>query len=375
MSENSSQEKTENASQQKIDKARKEGQLARSKELNTAGLLLMGGIAFLWFAPKFSEMLTKLTTRQFQLDRYATRETGVMAQYFTQAIIDMLMVIVPFIAFLNLLLLFLSLIPGGYVFALKAVQPKLSKLNPLKGLKRMVSSEALVELIKSILKISLITATLFIILHYYWHELFLMAQMPFVEAIEKGLKIVSLAFIIMGSSLITVALIDIPYQRFAMLKKLKMTKQEVKEEHKNAEGRPEIKQRIKQIQRQLSESRLEQQVPNADVVLVNPTHYAVAIKYQASRASAPFVVAKGVDNMAARIKELAKKHQVEVVASPELTRAVYYSTQVEQEIPGALYTAVAYVLTHIMKLKAYRDGRGQKPQAMPTFSIPDSLKR
>ncbi len=374
MSDSSSQEKTEQASQQKIDKSRKDGQLARSKELNTAGLLLMGGLAFLWFAPKFSVMLTTLTTRQFQLDRYSTREPGVMAQYFTAAIIDMLMVLVPFIAFLNLLLLFLSLIPGGYVFALKAVQPKLSKLNPIKGLKRMFSSEALVELVKSILKIALITLTLFTILNYYWHELFLMAQMPFTQAIEQGLKMISLAFIIMGSSLIIVALIDIPYQQFAMLKKLKMTKQEVKDEHKSAEGRPEIKQRIKQIQRQLSESRLEKQVPNADVVIVNPTHFSVAIKYQSSRAKAPFVVAKGVDNMAARIKELAKQHDIEIVSSPELTRAIYYSTQVDQEIPGTLYTAVAYVLTHIMKLKAYRNGRGQKPDAMPTFSIPDSLK-
>ena len=374
MSEESSQEKTEQASQQKIDKARKEGQLARSKELNTAGLLLMGGIAFLWFAPKFSQVFTEISVRQMQLSRYATREPTMMAQLFAEAMVDMMTILVPFIAFLNLLLLFLSLIPGGFVFVLKAVQPKMSKLNPIKGLKRMFSSEALMELLKSVLKITLIISTLVVMLNTYWHDLFLMAQMPIIKAIEQGLKFFALAFIIMGCSLLIVAFIDIPYQRHAMLKKLKMSKQEVKDEHKSAEGRPEVKQRIKQIQRQMSEARLDKQVPDADVVIVNPSHYAVAIKYQTSRAQAPFVVAKGLDDIALRIKTLAKKHDVEIVSAPELSRAIYYSTQVDQEIPGALYNAVAYILTYIMKLKAYRSGRGQKPQAIPKFSIPESLK-
>lgn len=375
MSDDSSQEKTEKASQQKIDKARKEGQLARSKELNTAGLLLVGGMAFLWFAPKFSAMLTQLMTRQMQLDWQATRDPSMMAQFFAQAIIDMLLVLVPFIAFLNLVLLFLSLIPGGFIFALKAIQPKFSKLDPIKGLKRMFSSEALIELFKSVLKITLISGTLFAILNHYWHALFLMAQMPITTAIEQGLKIIALAFIIMGSSLIAVALIDIPYQRYAMLKKLKMSKQDVKDEHKSAEGRPEIKQRIKQIQRQMSEARLDKQVPSADVVIVNPTHYAVAIKYASNRAEAPFVVAKGKDHIALRIRTIAEANKVEIVSSAELTRAIYYSTQVDQEVPAALYGAVAYILTYIMKLKAYQNGRGKAPQAIPSFSIPESLKR
>lgn len=375
MSEDSTQDKSEEASQQKIDKAKKDGQLARSKELGTAGLLFIGGIAFLWFAPLFSVFFSQLMSKQLQLNWAATRDPSLMMQMFSQAIIDMLLVLIPFILMLNIVLVLLGLFPGGFIFVLKSVMPKMSKLNPLTGLKRMVSKESLVELLKSILKITLITLTMASILNHYWAQLFSMAQMPLIRSIETGMKIISLAFIIMGASLLLVAAIDVPYQRLAMLKKLKMSKQEVKDEHKSSEGRPEIKQRIKQIQRQMSQASMEKMVPNADVVIVNPSHYAVALKYDHSRSPAPFLVAKGVDNMAQRIKEIAYKHDLEVIESPGLTRAIYYSTQVDQEIPGALYTAVAYILTYIIQLKAYRQGRGKAPNTLPDFSIPDTLRR
>ncbi|WDE05145.1 flagellar biosynthesis protein FlhB [Thalassomonas viridans] len=375
MSEDSTQDKSEQASQQKIDRARKDGQLARSKELSTAGLLLIGGIAFLWFAPLFSEFFSKLMSRQMQLNWSATRDPSLMVSMFAEAVLDMLMVLVPFILFLNLVLMLLGLFPGGFIFVMKAVMPKFSKLNPLSGLKRMFSKDSLMELLKSILKISLIALTMASILNQYWSQLFAMAQMPLIRSIETGMKIISLAFIIMGSSLFLVAALDVPYQRFAMLKKLRMSKQEVKEEHKNSEGSPEVKQKIKQIQRQMSQARMEKLVPDADVVIVNPTHYAVALKYDVNRSSAPFVIAKGVDHMALRIRDIARKHELEVLEVPELTRAIYYSTQIDQEIPGALYTAVAYILTYIMQLKAYRQGRGKAPNALPDFAIPESLRR
>ena len=375
MSEDSTQDKSEQASQQKIDRARKDGQLARSKELATAGLLLIGGVAFLWFAPLFSEFFSKLMSRQMQLNWSATRDPSLMMSMFAEAIIDMLMVLVPFILFLNLILIFLGLVPGGFIFVMKAVMPKFSKMNPLSGLKRMFSKDSLMELLKSVLKISLIALTMASILNQYWSQLFAMAQMPLIRSIETGMKIISLAFIIMGSSLFLVAAIDVPYQRFALLKKLRMSKQEVKEEHKNSEGSPQVKQKIKQIQRQMSQARMEKLIPDADVVIVNPSHYAVALKYDAERSSAPFVIAKGVDHMALRIREIANRHELEVLEVPALTRAIYYSTRIDQEIPGALYTAVAYILTYIMQLKAYRQGRGKQPNALPDFVIPESLRR
>lgn len=375
MSDSSSQDKTEKPSQRKIDNARKEGQIARSKELATAGLILVSGMSLSWFAPLFSEFFSHLLTTQMQLDRAATRDPQLMLLMFSEAIIGMIMVLAPFILVLNVATVFLGMLPGGLIFVLNNIQPKFSKLNPLSGIKRMVSKDTIVELIKSILKILLIAFTLYKLLNLHWPELEAMAQMPLLTALNKGMSIISMALVFMGTALLLVAAIDVPYQQWSMLKKLRMSKQELKEEHKSSEGSPEIKQRIKQIQRQLSQARIEKVVPDADVIIVNPSHYAVAIKYDANRSQAPYVVAKGVDNMAMRIKTIATTHELDIIEAPELTRAIYYSTQVDQEIPAALYTAVAYILTHIMQLKAYRQGRGKQPAPLPDFAIPEKLRR
>ncbi len=375
MSDNSTQDKTEKPSQKKIDDARKDGQIARSKELATAGLILISGISLSWFAPKFSEFFSHLLTTQMQLDRAATRDPQLMITMFGEAIIGMLMVLIPFILVLNAVTMLLGMLPGGLIFVMKNIQPKFSKLNPLSGLKRMVSKDTIVELIKSILKILLIAFTLYKILNLHWPELAAMAQMPLLTALSKGMHIISLALVFMGSALLVVAAIDLPYQQWSMTKKLRMSKQELKEEHKGAEGSPEIKQKIKQIQRQLSQARIDTVVPDADFIMVNPSHYAVAIKYDSNRSQAPYVIAKGVDNMAMRIKTVATTHELEIIEAPELTRAIYYSTQIDQEIPAALYTAVAYILTHIMQLAAYRQGRGKQPKPLPVFTIPEKLRR
>lgn len=375
MSDSSSQDKTEEPSQRKIDNARKEGQIARSKELATAGLILASGMSLNWFAPLFSEFFSHLLTTQMQLDRAATRDPQLMLLMFSEAIIGMLMVLGPFILVLNVATVFLGMLPGGLIFVLNNIQPKFSKMNPLSGLKRMVSKDTFVELIKSILKILLIAFTLYKLLNLHWPELAAMSQMSLLTALNKGMSIISMALVFMGTALLLIAGIDVPYQQWSMLKKLRMSKQELKEEHKSSEGSPEIKQRIKQIQRQLSQARIEKVVPDADVIVVNPTHYAVAIKYDANRSQAPYVVAKGIDSMALRIKTIATSHELDIIESPELTRAIYYSTQIDQEIPAALYTAVAYILTHIMQLKAYRQGRGKQPAPLPDFAIPEKLRR
>ncbi len=375
MSDSSSQDKTEKPSQRKIDNARKEGQIARSKELATAGLILASGMSLSWFAPLFSEYFSHLLTTQMQLDRAATRDPHLMLLMFSEAIIGMIMVLGPFILVLNVATVFLGMLPGGLIFVLNNIQPKFSKMNPLSGLKRMVSKDSFVELIKSILKIMLIAFTLYKLLNLHWPELAAMAQMPLLTALNKGMSIISMALVFMGTALLLIAGIDVPYQQWSMLKKLRMSKQELKDEHKSSEGRPEIKQRIRQIQRQMSQARIEKVVPDADVIIVNPTHYAVAIKYDANRSQAPYVVAKGVDSMAQRIRTIATSHELDIIEAPELTRAIYYSTQIDQEIPAALYTAVAYILTHIMQLKAYRQGRGRQPAPLPDFAIPEKLRR
>lgn len=375
MSDNSSQDKTEKPTQKKIDDARKDGQIARSKELATAGLILMSGSCLSWFAPLFSDFFSELFTTQMQLTREITREPQYMAVMFGEAIINMLKVLIPFILVLNLAVFLLGMMPGGLIFVLKNIRPKMSKMNPLSGLKRMVSKDTLIELLKSILKISLIGFTLYKVLSLHWQDLIEMAQMPLLHVLNNAMSIMSMTLAFMGGALLLVAAIDLPYQKWSMHKKLKMSKQEIKDEHKGAEGSPEVKQKIKQIQRQMSQARIDTAVPTADFVIMNPTHYAVAIKYDAERSQAPFVVAKGVDTMAQRIKSIAKNHDLEIIESPELTRAIYYSTQIDQEIPAQLYTAIAYILTHIMQLNAYRTGRGKQPNSLPNFKIPETLKR
>lgn len=375
MSDSSTQDKTEQPTQKKLDDAKKEGQIARSKELATAGLILISGSSLSWFAPSFSEYFSELFTIQMQLTREVTRDPQYMVVMFGEAIINMLKVLIPFILVLNLTTFLLGIMPGGLIFVLKNIQPKISKMNPISGLKRMVSKDTIIELIKSILKISLIGFTLYKVLSLHWHELAAMAQMPLLNVLNNAMYIMSITLSFMGAALLIVAAIDLPYQKWSMNKKLKMSKQEIKDEHKGAEGSPEIKQKIKQIQRQMSQKRIDSAVPTADFVIVNPTHYAVAVKYDAARSQAPFIVAKGVDTMALRIKKIAESHDLDIIEAPELTRAIYHSTQVDQEIPAQLYTAVAYILTHIMQLSAYRKGRGKQPNTLPNFEIPATLKR
>ena len=194
-------------------------------------------------------------------------------------------------------------------------------------------------------------------------------------ALNEALHMLAQAFVILGCVLMLIALVDVPYQLWSFMRKLRMTKQEVKQEHKNSEGSPEVKRRIRQVQMMFARARIDKRVPQADVVIVNPTHYAVAIRYDPKRANAPYVIAKGVDSMALRIREVAGRHHKLVLDLPDLTRAIYYSTRIDQEVPAGLYTAVAYVLNHVLQLQAYRAGRGQKPLPLPSLHIPPELRQ
>ncbi|MGL4205341.1 MAG: flagellar biosynthesis protein FlhB [Aeromonadaceae bacterium] len=375
MSGESSQDKTEQPSEQKLRKAREEGQIARSRELSSGGLLLFGGLALSWMVPKFGELFSSLMTAPLRYDWQGQRDPTMMLRYLADALWLMFWTLLPLFLVIALLLICFSLVPGGFLLVWKNLFPKFEKLNPFTGLKRMFSSQSLMELFKSLLKVSLLGTTLALLLEHNWLTLMSMNRLPDRVAWAQGLHILSLAFVVMGCVMMLPALLDAPYQRWALLKKLRMTKQEVKEEHKNSEGSPEIKRRIRQVQMMFARARLEKRVPHADVILVNPTHYAVAIKYDVKRANAPYVIAKGVDSMALRIREVAAAHQRQVLSMPELTRAIYYSTRIDQEVPAGLYTAVAYVLSHVLQLQAYRAGRGRKPTPLPALHIPPELRQ
>ncbi|MFG0832349.1 flagellar biosynthesis protein FlhB [Aeromonas bivalvium] len=375
MSQGSAQDKTEQASSQKLRKARQEGQIARSREMSSAGLLLLGGLALQWMVPGLGGFFAELMKRPIRFDWQGARDPQMMMSWTGEALLGMLLALLPLFGFLALMLILVSLVPGGMVFTWKKVLPSGEKLNPLKGLKRMFSSHSLMELLKSILKVVLIGSTLALLLQYQWPTLLQMNRMPPQMALEQALGILSQAFILLGAVQMLIALLDVPYQRWSMQKQLRMTKQEVKDEHKNSEGRPEIKAKIRQVQGMLARARIEKRVPQADVIVVNPTHYAVAIKYDPARANAPYVIAKGVDGMADRIRQVARQHDKMVMSLPELTRAIYYSTRIDQEVPAGLYTAVAYVLNHVLQLQAYQAGRGKKPGPLAPLHVPPELRQ
>jgi len=273
----------------------------------------------------------------------------------------------------SVLVVTLSLVPGGWVFSAKNFAPKLSKLNPITGLGRIFSAQNWSELLKSILKVLVLLGVGYVLVRAALPELIALQRSSVFEAISAALNLTFNLTLCLMLIFVVFSFIDIPLQRYFFLKKMRMTKQERKEEHKNQEGRPEVKARIKQLQRQMLQRQISKVIKNADVVIVNPMHYAVALKYDTKKAAAPFVLAKGVDETALYMRQMAKKHELEVVEIPPLARAIYFTTQINQQIPAPLYTAVAHVLTYILQLKAWRQGRRSKPELASNLPIPDSL--
>ncbi|MCQ8877491.1 flagellar biosynthesis protein FlhB [Pseudoalteromonas shioyasakiensis] len=375
MSEDSAQEKTQQPTDKRLQKAREDGQVARSKELNTAILLMVSIAGLLFFADMFYSLLLELMHSTMMLDHSILNNTKMMPLALGSAILDMLTTLVPFLLLGFTAMWITGVLPGGFIFSINLAAPKLSKLNPLKGLGRMFGKETLIELLKSILKISLLAICLYGFLSQLWDELMSLQNQDLRVAISHGISLLFLALMITVTLLLFVAVVDAPIQQKLILDKIKMTHQEVKEERKSSDGSPEIKSKIRQIQYQQANRKLEERVPNADVIITNPTHYAVAIRYSEEKAKAPYVVAKGVDEMAQRIREIGRCNNKEIIQLPALARAVYFSTRVDQEVPRGLYTAVAYVLTYVMQLKAYKQGRGAAPAPLPELIIPANLQK
>lgn len=368
----STQDKTEEATEHKLKKSKKEGQVARSKDLATTVSLIVT-----LFALKFSTLF------YFESLRESFRIAYPDLQHVGSGLEDIkLMMANNLILFMQLMLpllvtpflvVALSLIPGGWTFASKNFQPQLSRLDPISGLARIFKAQNLSELLKSIVKIAVLLGTTWVLITAAVPRLIALQRSDLFTAVSGSLSLVFDMMLSLMLVFVVFSLIDIPLQRFFFLKNMRMTKQERKEEHKNQEGRPEVKARIKQLQRQMLQRQIAKVIKHADVVITNPTHYAVAIKYDPKKAAAPYVIARGVDEMALYIRKLATAHQLEVLELPPLARAIYATTQVNQQIPAALYTAVAHVLYYILQLRAYRQGRRNKPQLPGNLEIPVSL--
>jgi flagellar biosynthetic protein FlhB len=371
--QSSAQDKTEEASQHKLKKSREQGQVARSKDLATSVSLLVTLLVLKFSVMYFFEGLQQ----SFRLAYLDFGNSELTRDDLTIILGHNLLLFVQLLAPLlttSLLVVVFGLVPGGWVFASKNFMPNLGKLNPITGLSRIFSAQNWTELAKSLLKILVLFSVVWLQVRHAMPEL-LALQRSDVSAAIGGAFTTTYDMIMMLLAVFALfALIDVPLQRFFFLKKQRMTKQERKEEHKNQEGRPEVKARIKQLQRQMLHRQINKVIKNADVVITNPQHYAVALKYDLKKAGAPFVLAKGMDETALHIRQQAQAHDLDVVELPPLARAIYFTTQVNQQIPAPLYTAVAHVLTYVLQLKAFRQGRRQrKPELTKDIHIPAEL--
>ncbi|MCF7515034.1 flagellar biosynthesis protein FlhB [Pseudoalteromonas sp. L23] len=375
MAEDSGQERTEEPTSKKIDDARKKGQIARSKELGTTFVLLFSAIALLLYGPGIGKALYNVMGRMLSLNRNETYDTTKMFAVWGDIGAELLFPMAMFVFIIAIAGIVGNTLLGGFNFSWQAAAPKASKMSPMKGLKRMLGPQAAIELLKSVLKFVLVAGFAILLINMYFNEILHLSIEQIPSSIEHALEIIAWMFLALSCTMIIISAIDAPYQSYNHHKQLKMTLQEVKDEYKNSEGDPQIKARIRRTQREMSQRRMMQDVPDADVVVTNPTHYSVALKYDTERAGAPIVIAKGVDELAMQIRKIAKGNEVPIVESPVLTRSLYHTTEVGDQIPEQLFTAVAQVLAYVFQLNRFQKGKGKRPVALTRdLPIPDDLK-
>lgn len=369
-------EKTEQPTSKKLSDARKKGQVPRSKEAGTFFVLMAGVVAIWIFSSLLAKGMQQVMLNSFTLTREQVFSEDEFGRIFVENIKD---VALPLLAISSIIAVFAvagSIFVGGYNFSQEALMPKFSKLNPISGISRIFSLNSIVELIKGIFKVAFIGAFCYFAISGRLSELLSLSFIDPLVAIKRGISLLFQLMIIIVCSLFPIVLVDIIYQKWNYIRQLKMTKQEVKEEFKNTEGNPEIKGKIKQMQFQMAARRMMKKVPEADVVVTNPTHYAVALSYDVDGTTAPIVVAKGVDMIAEKIKEIARETNVPILQLPPLARSLYYTTELDSEIPRGLFKAVAQVLAWVLGMKAFKEGKSQfKPSALnPNLPIPDELR-
>ncbi len=370
----SSAEKTEEPTPRRLEKSREEGQIPRSKEMNTMSVLLLGATSLILFGQQLGEAMERIMRQSLSLSREMAMDMGQMAVLLIQAGKEAAISLLPFFGLLLLAALIGPAVLGGWLFSGKALAPKFNRLNPIEGIKRMFSVKSLVELAKAIAKVALVAAASVALIQWKMSDILSISHEAVVPAMAHVIDILSWSFLILSCTMILIAAVDVPYQLYEHNKKLKMTKQQVKDEYKDTEGKPEVKGRVRQLQREMAQRRMMADVPLADVVITNPTHYSVALKYDARTMSAPIVLAKGNDEVAMKIREIAREHKVEIVSAPPLARSIYHHSKIGDEIPSGLYVAVAQILAYVFQLRQYRRGRNPKPR-MPDLPIPNDLRR
>jgi flagellar biosynthetic protein FlhB len=371
MAEKSSAEQTEEPTARKLRNARDEGQVARSVELPAAAVTIGAILVMFFMGGYWIKQMAEIFASGFKFDRKSLDNPDLMVTAFAHQLGEAFLLIIPVLLVTAVMAILSSGATGGYLFALKSTLPKFSKLSLLSGFKRMFGANAAIELIKSILKFTLVAVVLWALVSRQMDKMMQLGQMAIEPALASAGWMIAESALWLSLSLLVIALIDAPYQRFAFMKQMRMTKQEVKDEMKDMEGRPEVKQQIRRRQREMANNRMLQKVKDADVIITNPEHFAVALSYDPTGDGAPILLAKGSDHMAARIREEAQKHGVEMFAAPPLARALYFSTEVDHPVPEALYLAVAQVIAYVFGLADVRPGVA--PVIKPQPKVPASM--
>ncbi|WP_409440031.1 flagellar biosynthesis protein FlhB [Psychromonas sp. GE-S-Ul-11] len=367
-------DKSEQATPEKVRKSKEKGQVARSKELATASVLIAAALSMFVFGDKLAYELSVMMKRAFTFERADIYSPEHMWHVLVDGFSGLGMPV-----FLILLMLFIisilgSSLLGGMLFSTKAMMPKFSRMSPKAGFKRMFGMQAWVELIKSILKVTVVMCVAWAILAATFEHILHLSISQLPGSAFEALDMLSWMFLLLCLSLLVIVAVDVPYQIYKHNDELKMTKQEVKDEFRNSEGKPEVKQRIRQLQYEMSQRTMMGDVPDADVIVTNPTHYSVALKYDKDGDRPPYVVAKGVDFMALKIREVGREHEVPVMQSPQLCRAVYHTTDIGEDVPEELFIAIAKILAYIYQLEQFRKGKSGRPKALPTeIPVPDDF--
>ena len=368
-------DKTEDPTEKRKKDSREKGEIARSKELNTLAIMLAGSAGLLIFGGALAQDMMELMRYNFSLSREVLLNPDSMGLFLLHSGKIALLALQPVLVTLLIAALVGPISLGGWLFAAGSLAPKFSRMNPAAGIKRMFSAKALVELLKALAKFFIILIVALLVLQSDIDDLLRIAHEPLELAVIHSLQVVAWSALWMACGLILIAAVDVPVQLWESHQKLLMTKQEVRDEHKDQEGRPEVKQRIRQLQRDMSQRRMMAAIPDADVIITNPTHYAVALKYDAEKGGAPMLLAKGCDFLALKIREIGEKHNILLLESPALARSIYHSTELEQEIPAGLYLAVAQVLAYVYQIRQHQAGKGKRPDPLKDLPIPPDLRR
>jgi flagellar biosynthetic protein FlhB len=371
MSESGS-ERTEEPTARRLKRAREDGQVARSAELPAAAVMIAAVFTLLMMGGVWVSRLSDMLKSSFTFDRRTLDTPTLLPATFASQLLEAMLLVLPVLVVTAIVAILASGATGGFHFSLKSVAPKFSKLSPLEGIKRMLGARAAVELLKSLAKFSLVAGVLWALVDKHMNELIRLGNMNLEPALAIAGTLLTKSALWLTLSLVLIALLDAPYQRWSFMKRMRMTKQEVKDEMKDMEGRPEVKQQIRRRQREMANARMMQSVKDADVVITNPEHFAIALSYDPSSDGAPVLLAKGADHMAARIREEARLHGVEIFSSPQLARALYFTTDVNKTIPEALYHAVAPVIAYVFSLAQVRPGVEPMPRPQP--KVPASMR-